>query len=103
MIRPRALCPGDRIAIVAPASNCPRDEFDRGVDEVRRLGYEPVFSPAVFEPLVSELAASRGFEVDIGHFAVFGQCRACSPPDPAADPSGTGPAREHPHPQAPSP
>jgi muramoyltetrapeptide carboxypeptidase len=49
MIRPRALRPGDRIAIVAPASNCSREEFDRGVDEVRRLGYEPVFSDAVFE------------------------------------------------------
>lgn len=49
MIRPRALRPGDRIAIVAPASNCSRDEFDRGVDEVRRLGYEPAFSEAVFE------------------------------------------------------
>ena len=49
MIRPRALRPGDRIAIVAPASNCSRDEFDRGVDEVRRLGFEPVFSEAVFE------------------------------------------------------
>jgi len=48
MIRPRALRPGDRIAIVAPASNCPREEFDRGIAEVRRLGYEPVFSDAVF-------------------------------------------------------
>ena len=49
MIRPRALRPGDRVAIVAPASNCSREEFDRGVEEVRRLGYEPVFSEAVFE------------------------------------------------------
>ena len=49
MIRPRALRPGDRIAIVAPASNCSREEFDRGVDEVRRLGFEPVYSEAVFE------------------------------------------------------
>jgi len=48
MIRPRALRPGDRIAIVAPASNCPREEFDRGIEEVGRLGYEPVFSEAVF-------------------------------------------------------
>jgi muramoyltetrapeptide carboxypeptidase len=49
MIRPRALRPGDRIAIVAPASNCSREEFDRGIGEIRRLGYEPVFSDAVFE------------------------------------------------------
>lgn len=49
MRKPRAVRPGDRIAIVAPASNCSRDEFDRGVSELRRLGYEPVFEPSVFE------------------------------------------------------
>jgi muramoyltetrapeptide carboxypeptidase len=49
MIRPRALHPGDAIAIVAPASNCPREEFDRGVAEIARLGFRPVFSDAVFE------------------------------------------------------
>ena len=49
MIRPRALAPGDTIAIVAPASNCPREEFDRGVAEIARLGFRPVFSDAVFE------------------------------------------------------
>jgi muramoyltetrapeptide carboxypeptidase len=48
MRKPRAVHPGDRIALVAPASNCSRDEFDRGVDEVRRLGFEPVFEPSVF-------------------------------------------------------
>ena len=49
MPKPRAVGPGDRIAIVAPASNCSRDEFDRGANELRRLGYEPVFDPSVFE------------------------------------------------------
>ena len=49
MNKPRPLRSGDRIAIVAPASNCAREEFDRGVREVARLGYEPVFSEAVFE------------------------------------------------------
>jgi muramoyltetrapeptide carboxypeptidase len=48
MLKPRAVRPGDRVAIVAPASNCTRDEFDRGVAEVQRLGFEPVFDPSVF-------------------------------------------------------
>jgi muramoyltetrapeptide carboxypeptidase len=43
MRKPRALRPGDRIAIVAPASQSPRAEFDAGVAELRRLGFEPVF------------------------------------------------------------
>jgi muramoyltetrapeptide carboxypeptidase len=34
---------------VAPASHCARDEFDRGVGELQRLGYEPVFDASVFE------------------------------------------------------
>ena len=49
MMRPRPLRAGDRVAIVAPASNCPREEFDRGVAELVRLGYQPTFSEAVFE------------------------------------------------------
>lgn len=48
MRRPRALRPGDRVAVVAPASPFPRDEFDRGLRELRRLGYEPVFDDGVF-------------------------------------------------------
>src|SRR3954464_4655916 len=49
MRKPRALRPGDRIAVIAPASSFARDEFDAGVEELRRLGYEPVFDPSVFE------------------------------------------------------
>jgi len=45
----RALRPGDRVAIVAPASPFPRDEFDAGVEEIRRLGFDPVFEPGVFD------------------------------------------------------
>jgi muramoyltetrapeptide carboxypeptidase len=47
--KPRALRAGDRIAVVAPASNCSRDELERGADELRRLGFEPVFEPSVFD------------------------------------------------------
>jgi muramoyltetrapeptide carboxypeptidase len=49
VIKPRALRPGDRIALVSPASPFSREEFDRGVAELRRLGYEPVYDGSVFE------------------------------------------------------
>jgi len=48
MIKPRALQPGDRLAIVAPASPFSRDEFDAGVEEIRRLGFVPVHDESVF-------------------------------------------------------
>ena len=49
MMKPRALRPGDRIAVVAPASPFAREEFERGEAELRRLGFEPVYADAVFE------------------------------------------------------
>lgn len=49
MIRPRRLQPGDRIALVAPASGFKREELDAGIVELRRLGYDPVHPPDVFE------------------------------------------------------
>ena len=48
MLKPRALVPGDRIAVVAPASPFPRDEFDQGIEEIRRLGFVPVYDDSVF-------------------------------------------------------
>lgn len=48
MRRPRALRAGDCIALVAPASPFERAVFDRGVAEVRALGFAPVFEPTVF-------------------------------------------------------
>lgn len=48
MLKPRALGPGDRIALVAPASPFSREMFDAGVAELRRLGFDPVFQPDVF-------------------------------------------------------
>lgn len=48
MLKPRALEPGDRLAIVAPASPFDRDQFDRGVQEIRALGFEPVYDESVF-------------------------------------------------------
>jgi len=46
--RPRALVPGDRIAIVAPASAFDAGELDAGVAELRSLGFEPVFDDTLF-------------------------------------------------------
>jgi muramoyltetrapeptide carboxypeptidase len=48
MLKPRALRPGDRIGVVAPASAFGRESFDAGVAELRRLGYEPVYDDSVF-------------------------------------------------------
>jgi hypothetical protein len=42
MLKPRALAPGDRLAVVAPASPFVREEFDRGIEEIVRLGFIPV-------------------------------------------------------------
>jgi muramoyltetrapeptide carboxypeptidase len=47
--KPPALRPGDRIALVSPASPFERAEFERGVLEIRRLGYEPVYDESVFD------------------------------------------------------
>src|SRR5215218_2241993 len=49
MRKPRVLRPGDRIAVVAPASAFARDEFDAGIAELRALGFEPVYEESVFE------------------------------------------------------
>jgi muramoyltetrapeptide carboxypeptidase len=48
MLKPKRLRPGDKIAVVAPASSFLREEFDKGVAEIQRLGFEPVFEESVF-------------------------------------------------------
>ena len=35
-------------------------------------------SPQVVTPVVEGLAATHGFLVDVGHFAVFGRCATCA-------------------------
>jgi muramoyltetrapeptide carboxypeptidase len=49
MRKPRVLRPGDRIAVVAPASAFVREEFDAGIAELRALGFDPVYEESVFE------------------------------------------------------
>jgi len=48
--------------------------------------------PSVVEPVVAELARTRGFAVDVGHFAVFGRCRDCVSAEQAPDAAGDPPA-----------
>ena len=48
MLKPKRLRPGDKVAVVAPASAFPREEFDEGVAELRRLGFEPTYEESVF-------------------------------------------------------
>lgn len=49
MKRLRRLHPGDRIALVAPASSFPQEEVTAGAAELRRLGFEPVYDESLFE------------------------------------------------------
>jgi muramoyltetrapeptide carboxypeptidase len=48
IVKPRALQAGDRLAVVAPASAFAREEFDQGLEEIRRIGFVPVYDESVF-------------------------------------------------------
>jgi muramoyltetrapeptide carboxypeptidase len=76
VIKPRAVRPGDRIAVVSPASPFVRDELERGVGELRRLGYEPVYDESIFD---TALFTSGPAEVRAAAFM-----RAWSDPEVAA-------------------
>jgi len=49
IIQPPALKRGDRIGIVAPASSFSKQAFEDGCNRLRGMGYEPVYSPGIFE------------------------------------------------------
>ena len=49
MRKPRPLQPGDRVAIVAPASSFASEQLDAGIEELRSLDFVPVFEPSIFE------------------------------------------------------
>ena len=49
LIKPPALRPGDRVGIVAPASYFKRELFERGVEALRRMEYEPVWLDSIFD------------------------------------------------------
>ena len=61
---PAALKPGDRVAIVSPASPFAREEFDGGVAEIERLGYVPVYDDSVFARDGSYLSGSPGLRAE---------------------------------------
>ena len=48
-IKPRALRPGDKVGIVAPASNVQREMLEAGCDGLRRAGYEPFYFESILE------------------------------------------------------
>jgi muramoyltetrapeptide carboxypeptidase len=45
-VRPRAVRPGDRVTLVAPASPIDAADLEAGAGELRRLGFEPVVHPS---------------------------------------------------------
>ena len=48
-IKPRALRPGDKVGIVAPASNVKREMLEAGCDGLRRAGYEPFYFESILD------------------------------------------------------
>jgi muramoyltetrapeptide carboxypeptidase len=48
-IKPRALRPGDKVGIVAPASNIKRELLEAGCDGLRRAGYEPFYFESILD------------------------------------------------------
>src|SRR5262249_46188980 len=49
IIRPPALRRGDKIGVIAPASSFSRHCFMAGIERLRQMGYEPVYSPDIFD------------------------------------------------------
>lgn len=77
VIKPAAIRPGARIAVVSPASPFSREQFDSGITELRRLGYEPTHDNDVFARAGSYLSGTP--ELRAAAFA-----RAWSDPSVAA-------------------
>ena len=48
-IKPRALRAGDKVGIVAPASNVKRELLEAGCDGLRRAGYEPFYFESILD------------------------------------------------------
>ncbi len=48
-IKPRALRPGNKVGIVAPASNVKRELLEAGCAGLRRAGYEPFYFESILE------------------------------------------------------
>src|SRR5712675_1671919 len=48
-IKPPALRTGDKVGIVAPASNIKRELLERGCEGLRQLGYKPFYFDSILE------------------------------------------------------
>jgi len=48
-IKPRPLRPGDKVGIVAPASNVNREMLEAGCDGLRRVGYDPFYFESILD------------------------------------------------------
>lgn len=66
MIKPQRLRSGDRVALVAPASPFKREDLAAGLDEISRLGFEPVYDERVFDRsrFVAGAASTRAELID---------------------------------------
>lgn len=49
LVRPPALCPGDTVGIVAPASNVKRADLEAGCEALRRAGFRPFYFDSIFD------------------------------------------------------
>lgn len=49
MIRPRALGPGSRVAVIAPAGRVEKARVEAGLDRLRSMGFEPVPGENLFK------------------------------------------------------
>jgi muramoyltetrapeptide carboxypeptidase len=49
LVKPPALRPGERIGLVAPASNVKRAELEAGCEALRRAGYEPFYLDSILD------------------------------------------------------
>ena len=63
LLKPRALVTGDRVAVLSPASPCDRSVTLHGIDELRALGFVPVFDEGIFTS-ESYLAGSAAFRAE---------------------------------------
>ena len=64
LIKPKRLIPGDVIGIAAPAGPFDRDEFDRGIEAIKSLGFD-VCLPQRLQQAQGFLAASDNHRVGI--------------------------------------
>jgi len=49
ILKPPALKSGDKVGIIAPASNIQRELLEKGIAGLRKIGYEPIYLPGILE------------------------------------------------------